>query len=80
MLVKHGSDQIRLTRTYVFDSPSSAASVLSGGSKNGRTEWRDAQGRSLRANQEAMTVAPATEALNSSSEEQNEKYIGYHSE
>lgn len=57
ILVPHGTDQIRLTKTYVFDSPSSAASVLGGGSKNGRIEWKDAAGRSLKQNQEATTVA-----------------------
>lgn len=55
VLVDHGSDQIRLARTYVFDSPSSAASVLSGGSKNGRTEWKDDGGRTLRDNQSHTT-------------------------
>jgi hypothetical protein len=54
-LVEHGTGQLRLTRTYVFDSPSSAASVLAGGSKNGRDEWKDAQGRSLKQNQERAT-------------------------
>ncbi|MCP2268331.1 protein of unknown function (DUF4357) [Actinokineospora diospyrosa] len=52
VLVDHGNDQIRLTRTYVFDSPSSAASVLAGGAKNGRTEWKDARGRTLKENQQ----------------------------
>ena len=54
-LVEHGEDQLRLTKTYVFDSPSSAASVLAGGSKNGRDEWKDAEGRSLKQNQEWAT-------------------------
>lgn len=39
----------------MFDSPSSAASVLAGGSKNGRDEWRDSHGRSLKENQERAT-------------------------
>lgn len=54
-LVEHGADQLRLTKTYAFDSPSSAASVLAGGSKNGRDEWKDVQGRSLKENQERAT-------------------------
>lgn len=54
-LVDHANDQIRLTKTYIFDSPSSAASVLAGGSKNGRDEWKDDQGRSLKQNQERAT-------------------------
>ncbi len=54
-LVEHGETQLRLTKTYVFDSPSSAASVLAGGSKNGRDEWRDSQGRTLKYNQGQAT-------------------------
>lgn len=61
VLVDHGSNQIRLTRTHIFDSPSSAASVLSGGSKNGRTEWKDTAGRTLRDNQmDTADEPPAT--------------------
>lgn len=59
VLEAHGQDQIRLMRTYAFDSPSSAASVLSGGSRNGRTEWKDASGRTLRQNQEGFAEVPA---------------------
>jgi len=58
-LVEYGAAQLRLTRTYVFDSPSSAASVLAGGSKNGRDEWRDVHGRSLKQNQERATETEA---------------------
>ncbi|MGY1592264.1 GIY-YIG nuclease family protein [Geodermatophilus sp. SYSU D00708] len=58
VLASHGDRQLRLTKTYVFDSPSQAASVLSGGSKNGRDAWRDAQGRSLKQNQERVTGSP----------------------
>ncbi len=45
-------DHVRLSKSYVFDSPSAAASVLSGGNKNGRTEWKDASGRTLKQLQE----------------------------
>ncbi|MGW4112722.1 GIY-YIG nuclease family protein [Actinosynnema sp. NPDC004786] len=62
VLAEHGQDQIRLTRTYAFDSPSSAASVLAGGSKNGRIEWRDARGRTLRENQEGSAEESAVTA------------------
>ena len=51
ILVEEG-DHIRLTKSHLFESPSAAASVLSGGSKNGRTEWRDAAGRTLKELQE----------------------------
>lgn len=47
ILVEDGK-HVRLSKSYLFDSPSAAASVLSGGNKNGRTEWRDAGGRTLK--------------------------------
>ena len=53
ILVPHNDKQLRLAKNYVFDSPSSAASVLAGGSKNGRVEWRDASGLTLKQNQES---------------------------
>jgi hypothetical protein len=37
-----------------FSSPSTAAAVLLGRSANGRIEWKDAQGRTLGAIQEAQ--------------------------
>jgi hypothetical protein len=40
------------TQDYAFSSPSTAASVVLGRSANGRLEWKDAQGRSLKALQE----------------------------
>lgn len=43
----------RLTQDYAFDSPSTAAGVLLGRSANGRIEWRDASGRTLKQIQEA---------------------------
>jgi hypothetical protein len=43
----------RLTQDYTFNSPSLAAGVLLGRSANGRTEWRDANGRTLKEIQEA---------------------------
>lgn len=51
ILVEEG-DRLRLTKSFLFDSPSAAASVLSGGNKNGRTEWRDEAGRTLKKIQE----------------------------
>lgn len=46
-------DWYRFTQDYSFSSPSTAAAVVLGRSANGRTEWQDAQGRTLRALQEA---------------------------
>jgi len=56
LLVPDGDQQLRLVKNYVFESPSSAASVLSGGSKNGRIEWRDANNRTLKENQEQVSA------------------------
>lgn len=52
VLVPDGS-ALRVTQDYVFNSPSTAAGVLLGRSANGRTEWRDAKGRTLKEIQEA---------------------------
>lgn len=38
----------RLVQDYIFSSPSAAAAALLGSSSNGRTEWKDAEGRSLK--------------------------------
>jgi hypothetical protein len=61
VLVPHNTDQLRLIKPYTFDSPSSAASVMSGGSKNGRDEWRDENGKSLKENQARVADSPAIE-------------------
>ena len=44
---------LRLTQDYTFGSPSTAAGVLLGRSSNGRLEWKDGKGRTLREIQEA---------------------------
>jgi hypothetical protein len=36
-----GDDTLILTKSYLFDSPSAAASVLVGGSRNGRIVWKE---------------------------------------
>ncbi len=43
----------RFTQDYSFSSPSTAAAVVLGRSANGRIEWKDAQGLTLKALQEA---------------------------
>ncbi len=48
-------DAYRLTRNYRFNSPSQAASVMLADSRNGRLEWKDDQGRSLREIQDSET-------------------------
>jgi hypothetical protein len=46
-------DRYRFTQDYTFNSPSLAAQVILGRSANGRTEWKDSSGRTLKALQEA---------------------------
>lgn len=36
------------TKDYIFSSPSTAASIISGNSTNGKTAWRNLQGMTLR--------------------------------
>ena len=43
----------RLAQDYTFDSPSAAAGAMLGRSANGRAEWKDAKGRTLRDIQES---------------------------
>ena len=51
VLVREG-DHYCFTQDYVFSSPSTAAAVVLGRSANGRIEWKDAGGRTLKALQE----------------------------
>jgi hypothetical protein len=44
----------RFTQDYSFSSPSTAAAVVLGRSANGRIEWKDAKGRTLKELQEAQ--------------------------
>jgi hypothetical protein len=48
---------MRLTQDYLFASPSTAAAVLLGRSANGRIEWKDKAGRTLKELQEAALPA-----------------------
>jgi hypothetical protein len=41
-----------LAQDYLFDSPSTAAGVLLGRSANGRIEWKNEQGQTLKSIQE----------------------------
>ena len=43
-----GPDCLTLARDYAFDSPSSAASVILGRNANGRIDWKDKDGRTLK--------------------------------
>jgi hypothetical protein len=57
ILVPDG-DFLRLTQDYAFDSPSTAAGVMLGRSANGRIEWQDEHGRTLKALQQAAVEQP----------------------
>lgn len=48
-----GGDDYRVTQDFAFNSPSTAAAVLLGRTANGRMEWKDATGTTLKAIQEA---------------------------
>lgn len=47
VLLRDG-DHLRFTQDYVFSSPSTAAAVALGRSANGRTDWKTAEGRTLK--------------------------------
>ncbi len=47
----------RLIQDYVFGSPSTAAGALLGSNSNGRADWKDRDGRSLKRIQEANVQA-----------------------
>ena len=46
-------DNYRLTADHLFSSPSTAASVLLSSGANGRVEWKDRNGQTLKENQES---------------------------
>lgn len=63
LLVEQGvfsadGETYRMTQDYTFNSPSTAAGVLLGRSANGRVEWKDARGHTLREIQNAETRRP----------------------
>jgi hypothetical protein len=47
-------NKLRFTQDYTFNSPSLASSVVLGRSSNGRVEWRDSTGRTLKEIQESQ--------------------------
>jgi hypothetical protein len=46
--------KLRFAQDYTFTSPSLASSVVAGGSSNGRSDWRDGAGKTLKQIQEAQ--------------------------
>lgn len=55
VLTKQG-EHLLFSQDYVFSSPSTAAAVVLGRNANGRTEWKDAKGKTLKELQEADAV------------------------
>ena len=53
-VLEEGVEHHVFTQEYAFRSPSAAAAVLLGRTCNGRTEWKDGQGRTLKALQEGV--------------------------
>ena len=51
-VLKAEGDSLIFTQDFRFNSPSTAAGVLVGGSANGRRAWKDDRGRTLKALQE----------------------------
>lgn len=47
-VLEREGDHYRFAQDYVFSSPSTAAAVVLGRSANGRIEWKDACGRTLK--------------------------------
>ncbi len=47
-IVGQNGDNMRFTQDYIFDSPSTAAAVVLGANANGRIEWKDVEGRTLK--------------------------------
>ncbi len=54
-ILKLIENKYTFSQDYVFNSPSMAAAVILGRSANGRIEWKDAAGRTLKALQEMET-------------------------
>jgi len=60
VLTRNG-DCLVFTEDYAFNSPSTAAGAILGRPTNGRKEWRNAQGRSLKELQAAATEEAGTQ-------------------
>ncbi|HYZ83354.1 MAG TPA: DUF4357 domain-containing protein [Bryobacteraceae bacterium] len=58
-IVAKVNGSLRFAQDYTFDSPSTAAGVLLGRSANGRVEWKDDAGRTLKQIQIGDVAAKA---------------------
>jgi hypothetical protein len=52
-----GTDCLTLAQDYEFSSPSQASAMLLARSANGRIEWKDAKGATLKEHQERAAAA-----------------------
>jgi hypothetical protein len=52
-VIERTPEGLRFLRDHLFNSPSTAAGVVLGRAANGRTEWKDASGRTLKEIQSA---------------------------
>ena len=57
-VMEDGGTVYLLLQDYVFGSPSTASGALLGRATNGRTDWKDRDGRSLKEIQEAAVETP----------------------
>lgn len=62
-IIEESSEGLRFTQDYVFNSPSTAAGALLGRSANGRIEWKDDEGRTLKDIQSAAVLEVAAPSL-----------------
>lgn len=53
-VLSSAGDKLQFTQDYTFSSPSMASTIVLGRPSNGRTEWLDGQGRTLKSIQEAQ--------------------------
>ena len=51
-VLKKNGDDLTLTQDYCFSSPSTAAAIILGRNANGRTEWKNSKGKTLKELQE----------------------------
>ncbi|MFM7235944.1 MAG: DUF4357 domain-containing protein, partial [Cyanobium sp.] len=62
VLARQDNHQVELLQDYEFKSPSQAAGLLLARSDNGRLDWKDAAGITLKEHQERAAAAASAEA------------------
>lgn len=51
-IIAQKKDKLQFSQDYLFASPSTAAAIVMGRNANGRTEWKDKDGKTLKENEE----------------------------